>query len=205
MAIQRVSRSVADEAKFEVSEPSARLFTVDEYYRMAEVGILRPDERVQLIEGVIVQMPPIGPRHAFNVDRVADLFRLRVGTQARIRTQQPIRLASLAEPEPDIAIVRSYLTSPKMYETRHPGPDDVLVLIEIADSTLAFDLGEKAAMYAQSNVKELWVVDLHNDRMHVHREPTGDGYASVEVAERGMTVNPLAFPDVEFTADEILG
>ena len=91
MALQRASRSVADEASIEIAEPSARLFTVDEYYRMAEVGILRPDERVQLIEGVIVQMPAIGPRHAFNVTRLTELLMRRLAGRAMIRGQSPIR------------------------------------------------------------------------------------------------------------------
>jgi Uma2 family endonuclease len=186
-------------------EPSPRLFTVDEYYKMAEVGILAPDERVQLIEGEIIEMPPIGPRHAFNVDRLAELLHARLAERARIRSQNPIRLAPGAEPEPDVAVVKPHPAQPRVYASRHPGPDDALLIIEIADSTLSFDLGDKAAMYANHGVVELWVLDLLDDRLVVHREPTPSGYVNVRTVTRGESVSALAFPDVTFTADEILG
>jgi Uma2 family endonuclease len=204
MAIRRAPLPVTDDATVEVAEPSARLFTVDEYYRMAEVGILHPDERVELIEGVIVQMPPIGPRHAFNVTRLTELLMRRLAGRAMIRSQSPIRLDTGAEPEPDVAAVRFDPANPKEYEARHPSPRDALLVIEVADTTLAFDLGEKALVYSRHDIADLWVIDLIGDVVVVHRQPTADGYASVTTVTRGMTVSPLAFPDVEFTADEIL-
>jgi Uma2 family endonuclease len=205
MAIGRAPQSVTPEVAAGHQEPSPRLFTVDEYYKMAEVGILRPDERVQLIEGVIVQMPPIGPRHAFNVDRLADLIRDNVGDRARVRSQNPVRLASGAEPEPDVAVVRSDPSNPRVYASRHPGVSDILLLIEVADTTVTFDLGVKARMYGRHNVSELWVIDLPGNRVIVHREPTPTGYANVTSITRGETISALEFPDVTFTADEILG
>ena len=205
MAIRRASGSITEAAARDDQEPTPRLFTVDEYYKMAEVGILRPDERVQLIGGTIITMPPIGPRHAYNVEGLAELFRDRVRGRARVRTQQPIRFAPRAEPEPDVALVRFDPANPRLYASRHPGVDDTFVVVEVADSTLAYDLGEKAQMYASHNVLDLWVVDLPGDRVVVHREPTPDGYASVTTSTRGMTITALAFPDVTFTADEILG
>ena len=129
MAIRRAPQSVTGDLLEVDQEPTLRLFTVDEYYKMAEVGILRPDERVQLIEGKIVQMPPIGPRHAFNVDRLTDLIRGNVGNRARVRSQNPVRLASGAEPEPDVAVVRSDSANPSAVRVttsrrlRHSPPD----------------------------------------------------------------------------------
>jgi Uma2 family endonuclease len=205
VAIRRAPQSVTGDLLEVDQEPSLRLFTVDEYYKMAEVGILRPDERVQLIEGKIVQMPPVGPRHAFNVSRLTQLLFACSFDGAEVRVQSSVRLASGAEPEPDLAIVRSHPDAPRTYESRHPRADEVSLIIEVADSTLAFDLGEKAASYARHGVVELWVIDLPGDRVVVHRGPTPDGYASIANIMRGMTITALAFPDVTFTADEILG
>jgi Uma2 family endonuclease len=205
MAVPRAARTVTDQSPATPDGPTPRRFTVDEYYKMAEVGILGPDERVQLIEGKIVQMPPIGPRHAFNVDRLAHFLLARLGELATIRAQHPLRLARGAEPEPDVAVVASYRDAPRAYESRHPGPTDALLVVEVADSTLAFDLGEKAMMYALHGIADLWVVDLPDDRLVVHREPTVDGYAGVRTVARGETISPLAFPDVSFTVAEILG
>ena len=205
MAIRRAPQSVTGDL-FEVDqEPSLRLFTVDEYYKMAEIGILRPDERVQLIEGKIVQMPPIGPRHAFNVSRLTQLLFARSLDGAEVRVQNSVRLANGAEPEPDLAIVRSHPDAPRTYESRHPRSDDVLLVIEVADTTVTFDLGEKARMYSRHEVPDLWVVDLQGDRVVMHREPTPDGYASVTSIARGMAISALAFPELTFSADEILG
>ncbi|MFN8637339.1 MAG: Uma2 family endonuclease [Chloroflexota bacterium] len=186
-------------------EPAPRLFTVDEYYKMAEVGILRPDERVQLIEGTIFEMPAIGPRHAYNVNRLAMFFALRLGGRAMIRNQIPIHLATRAEPEPDVAVVRTYPDNPKLYETRHPSAEETYFVVEVADSTLTFDLGAKALMYALHGIRDLWVIDLQDDAVVVHREPTADGYASVVTMHRGDTVSPLDFPGLTFTVDELLG
>jgi Uma2 family endonuclease len=205
MATQRASRTTTVQEQPTPAEPTPRLFTVDEYYKMAEAGILGPDEHVELIEGVIVQMPPIGPRHAFNVNRLVRLFLARLGDRAEVSIQNPVRLRGHAEPEPDLAVVRMFGDDPRHYESRHPVPEDVYFVLEIAATSASYDLGEKAEMYARHGIPELWVVDLVADRLVVHRDPTPDGYASVTVAERGATVTALAFPDVTFTADEILG
>ena len=205
MAARRAPRTATAEPPAPAAGPTPRLFTVDEYYKMAEVGILRPDEKVQLIEGKIIQMPPIGPSHAYNVTRLTRLLFECALPGAEIRVQSSVRLASRAEPEPDLAIVRSYPEAPRTYESRHPRPDDILLAIEVADSTLTFDLGEKADAYARHNVTELWVVNLQGDALVVHRDPTLDGYARVETLAHGESISPLAFPDVTFTVDEILG
>lgn len=205
MAIQRATEAIPGASQVTPPEPRPRLFTVDEYYKMAEVGILRPDERVQLIEGTIIEMPPSGSEHADVVDSIAELFGDRLRPRARIRVQNQLDLAELAHPEPDIALVRRPVPGQRSYRGSHPGLPDVLLVIEVSDSTLRLDLGEKARMYARHGVSDLWVVDLQGDRIVVHREPTRNGYSSVEAVTRGATITPLAFPDVSFTADEILG
>lgn len=205
MAIRRAPQSGDEEAEQASQEPTPRLFTVDEYYKMAEVGILGPNERVQLIEGIIFQMPAIGPRHAYNVNRLTRMFWMRLGDRGDVRNQSPVRLANRAEPEPDIAVVTAYPDDPKTYESRHPTTEETLLVVEIADSTLTFDLGEKARMYSRRGLRELWVVDLQGHRLVVHREPTPDGYANVRTLSRDETIVPLAFPDITCTVDEILG
>lgn len=185
--------------------PQPRLFDVDEYYRMAEAGILRPDERVELIEGEIYLMSPIGDRHALTVDRLlVSLVQLLAG-RARFSSQNPIRLARKVEPQPDITLSRLDSERPRQFQGKHPRPADIYLLIEVADSSLAYDLGEKADLYARYGVRELWVLDLTQDRLLIHREPTADGYASVVELPHGESVSPIAFPDIRFTADEVLG
>jgi Uma2 family endonuclease len=190
MAIRCTLPPVAEEAEHGPEEPRPRLFTVDEYYKMAEVGILGPDERVQLIDGMIIQMPPIEPRHAHNVNRLTQLLLLRVGDRGNVRNQSPVRLAIGAEPEPDVAVVVAHSDNPKTYELRHPTAEETLLVIELADSTRSFDLGEKADMYASHGVTDLWVVDLRDDHVVVHQEPTPKGYAKVTTMSRGEAINP---------------
>lgn len=206
MAIERAeTQSVPSAAATEPAGPTPRLFTVDEYYKMAEVGILRPDERVELIEGKIIEMPAIGPRHAFNVRRLSRLFNDRVGDRAEVHSQSPIKLADGAEPQPDVAVVHLDPSEPKAYESRHPMTGETLLVIEVADTTLDYDLGEKALMYARHEIIEVWVVDLQGHDVVVHREPRPDGYVNVRTMTPGESINPLAFQDVTFTIDEILG
>jgi Uma2 family endonuclease len=205
MATERASHSPLIQDEAETGEPTPRLFTVDEYYKMAEAGILGPDERVELIEGVIVSMPPIGPRHSFTVSRLNLLLVTRLGERMYLVVQGPVRLKRRVEPEPDFALCRVDGSRRRRYESAHPGPSDVLLVIEVAETTLQYDLGDKARMYARYGVPELWVLDKLGDRLVVHRQPTSAGYADVTVVERGATVSPLAFSDVTFTVDEILG
>jgi len=212
MAVERAEQTtITQDASAESAPPPAgkrpapRLFDVDEYYRMAEVGILRPDERVELIEGEILQISPIGARHVWAVDRLTQLLVLRFGTRVRLGVQNPIRLARRVEPEPDFALSRIDEDRLRRYPTALPGPDDVLLVIEVAETSVLYDLGDKAELYARHGIPELWVLDLPEDRLMVHREPVTDGYASVAAIPRGASVSPLAFPDEAFTVEEIIG
>ncbi len=188
-----------------IVQPSPRRFTVAEYYKMAEAGILRPGDRVELLDGEIIQMSPIGPVHAGNVDQIARLFITRLGERAWVRVQNPIRLNNRSEPEPDLAVLRPRPSAGRSYLEVHPVAADVLLVVEVADTSLSYDLGRKARAYARSQIPELWVLDRTGDRLLVHREPGPRGYAAVQILGRGESISPLAFPDLAFTVDELLG
>ena len=185
--------------------PKHGLLTVDDYYRLVDQGVLSEYDRVELIEGRIVEMPPIGDDHIAATTDLTGSFVRRFDRLADVSVQSPINLARRSEPEPDFAIVRPIPGGRRKAKARKPTPSEVFLVVEVANSSLTFDLGEKAEMYALHGIVELWVVDIPHDQLWVHREPTPSGYASVRTLARGETVSPLAFPDVTFTVDEILG
>jgi Uma2 family endonuclease len=142
---------------------------IADYHRLGEAGVLREDDHIELIEGELIDMAPIGSRHADCVSRLNRLFVRQ--TEAVVRVQDPIQLSLHSEPEPDIAIVRS-----RRYSKAHPGPDDVLLLVEVADSSLAYDRDIKVPLYARHGIPELWLVDLEHERLEVYLGPTAQGY-----------------------------
>lgn len=180
---------------------TTRRFSVDEYYRMAEAGILDPGERVELIEGEIVRMAAIGSRHASCVNRLNRLLGRLVGDRAAVRIQSPVRLSEMSEPEPDVALVRPRADD---YASAHPGPADVLLLIEVADATEGLDRTVKGPLYARAGIREYWLVDLPGDRMVVHREPGEGGYGRGSVHSRSEALRPDAFPDLEVAIADVL-
>jgi Uma2 family endonuclease len=179
-----------------------RLFTVDEYYRMAEAGIFSEDEGVELIDGEIVQMPPIGSRHAARVDHLTRLLTHAVGDRAIVRVQGPIRLGPHSEPQPDLALLHP---QPDYYAQAHPGPGDVFLVIEVADTSVGFDREVKMPLYAGAGIPETWLVDLDGDDITVSRQPTAAGYRAVRRLQRGQSLAPEAFPAVVLAVDDILG
>ena len=181
--------------------PAPRLFTVDEYERMAETGILRPDERVELLAGVIYAMAAMGSRHAAGVRDIDDWFHLRLGNRAIVSVQCPIRLGEFGEPEPDIAILR---LRQDRYREAHPGPADVLLAIEVSDSSLSFDRGVKLPQYAAAGIPEVWIVDLNRRRVLVYREPRDGRYVQTSIVARGGALSPLAFPDLTLKLADVL-
>lgn len=176
-----------------------RLFTVDEYYAMAKHGILKPDERVELLDGEIVPMNPIGTPHSWCVTDLDEIFSPLRG-KVRIRVQNPLRLDDRAEPEPDLVITR-----PDVPRNRHPGPTDTLLVIEVADSSLRKDRGQKRRMYARAGIFEYWIVDLNAERIEVHRDPAGSRYRSVRLLGPGDIVSPVFAPDLVVDVSTILG
>ena len=183
-------------------EPARRQFTVDEYYQMASAGILSENDRVELIEGEIIQMPPIGGRHASCVDRIAELFFGAFRGIAQVRVQNPLRLDGLSEPVPDVMLLKR---RSDFYAERHPFPQDVLLLVEVSDTTVAYDRRVKLPLYARLGVGEVWIVDLDRSIIDLHREPTSEGYRLIETRRRGERLGPSAFPDQTFSVDDILG
>ena len=154
--------------------PRRHHVTVDDYHRISEAGLLNPQARLELIEGEIVDMPPIGSRHAGKASRLADLLRDAVGEHALIRTQWPVRLGRQTEVQPDIAVVKPRAD---YYESAHPAPGDVLLLVEVSDSTLRHDLDVKADLYARHGIREFWVLDLPNNILHVFTHPVNGAYS----------------------------
>jgi Uma2 family endonuclease len=168
--------------------PRPHRLTVDEYYRMAEVGLLSPGDRTELIEGEIIDMPPIGPTHASVVVLLTKRLVRMAGDAVEVRAQQPVRFMPRSEPQPDFALV---VAKPGRYRETHPIASDVLLLIEVSDSTLRFDLDVKARLYAKHGVREYWVVDLVHNRVWRHRRPKGQQYTEREEIETGV----LELPD----------
>ena len=158
-------------------EITRRRFTVHEYHRMAEAGILHEDDRVELIDGELVEMAAIGTRHFACVNRLNHLLTGNVGEDVIVSVQNPVRLDEYAEPQPDVALIRA-----RDYRESLPTPADVLLLIEVADTTLAYDRGPKLALYARAGISEFCIVDLKDGKIEHHTVPTGDVYRHVELA-----------------------
>jgi len=178
-----------------------RLFTVAEYHKMAEAGILSEDDRVELLEGEVVRTAPIGLRHATCVRRLNRLFSKWVGERAIVDVQNPIRLGEHSEPQPDVALLKP---RPDFYATSHPGPEDVVLVIEVAETSAAVDREVKVPLYARFGVPEVWLVDLAEDRVEVFREPSAQGYREVRVLRRGESVAPALLPDLAVPVDAVL-
>jgi Uma2 family endonuclease len=183
-------------------ELELRPFTTAEYHRLIEAGILTEDDRVELIDGGIVKIAPIGPGHAACVDRLAEFFTDKVIKVAIVRVQNPIELNEYSEPQPDIALVKRRTD---FYAQSHPTPEDVLVAIEVADTTVESDRAVKIQSYASAGIPEAWLIDLYNDRIEIHSNPASGVYQEVRIVLRGHRVVSAAFPQLEMKADDILG
>ncbi len=153
--------------------PSPYRFTVQDYYHLGEMGVFREGERVELIQGEIVMMPPIDPGHAEGTDNSQCEAQLQLRDHFKVRCQQPVRLSPTSEPVPDVSIVKL-----KSYKQAHPKPDDILLIIEVANSSLSFDLGHKKLMYAAAAIPEYWVLDLPNRLLHVFTRPRRGDYSA---------------------------
>jgi hypothetical protein len=179
-----------------------RLFTVEQYHRMAEAGILGEDDRVELLEGEIVAMAPIGSRHQACVDRLTELLSAQVQRRAVVRVQGPIRLGEHSEPQPDLALLRR---RPDFYATSHPGPGDVLLVVEVAETPAAYDREVKVPLYARFGVPEVWLVDLAEEQLEIFRQPSPQGYQDLRTVRRGEAVAPLLLPNLCLGVDALLG
>ena len=176
-------------------------FTVDEYHRMVEVGILQPKERVELIDGEIVEMSPIGHRHGVRVIRLTTLFVKAFDERGIVSVQGSIRLNDWTEPQPDFVIFKP---RPDFYAGKRWTPQDILFVMEVSD-TSRYDRNVKVPLFAAAGIPELWIEDAKNDVLYVYRDPRGGSYANTLEAKRGDFISPLAFPDIQFSIDHLLG
>ena len=166
--------------------------TTDRYHAMIEAGILTENDRVELINGSIIDMSPIGPRHYHTVISLTQTFSTHVGTQALVSVQNPIHLPMHSEPEPDIVLLR-----PEMPKDRIARPEDILLVVEVSDSTLAFDRSVKLPLYAEAGLPEVWIVALPEDVLEVYRAPRGRRYTQAQFLSGADTVAIEALPEVE--------
>ena len=184
-------------------ELKRRRFTIEEYHRMIEVGIFREKERCELIEGEIIEMSPIGRLHAGTVDRITDVFFRRLGDRASVRIGGPILFTDLvSEPQPDVTLL---IRRPDFYTGGHPEPADILLVVEVMDSSVAYDRGVKLPLYARAGVAEVWLTNVNTRRIEGYRRPELAGFAESRVFQENDLLSIQAFSDVTFTARELLG
>jgi Uma2 family endonuclease len=176
-------------------------FTVDDFQRMGEIGIFGPEPRVELIDGEIYPMNPIGPAHSSRVMRLNATFGRDLGDRVIVSVQNPLQFRPRRQPQPDITLLKP---RGDYYSLSHPTAADVLLIIEVADTTLAYDRGAKAQIYAQAGLADYWIVDITHAQLLVFRQPTDGVYRSVETLIAGDAIQPLAFPDLSLAVSEIL-
>jgi Uma2 family endonuclease len=181
---------------------ATRRFTVDEFHRMAVAGIFHEDDRVELLDGHIVEMTPIGPGHSGCVGALTALLARQIGDTTLLWVQNPVRLGIHAEPQPDVALIQA---RPHGYRSEHAGPDDILLVIEVADTTPERDRDDKIPLYAQAGIPDVWLVHLPAQSIVVHREPRAGHYTSIHTARRGETLAPLLLPGIRLAVNDILG
>ena len=179
-----------------------RKFTIEQYHKMAESGILTEDDRVELIRGEIVEMSPIGRRHAACVRRLVKLFSEKLSQRAIVDTQNPVELSDRSEPQPDVTLLQPH---PDFYEAGHPQPEDIFLLVEVADTTVETDRNVKIPLYAEGGISEVWLVDINEQCVEIYQEPLSTGYQNVQKFQRGQTLSIQAFPNINIAADEVLG
>ncbi|HEY3137418.1 MAG TPA: Uma2 family endonuclease [Blastocatellia bacterium] len=177
-------------------------FSVSEYYQMAQAGILSEDDRVELIEGEVFEMSPIGKHHAARVDRLNAALNRKFQDKAIVRVQGPIRLDDFSEPQPDIALLRP---RDDFYSNSHPTPADVLLIIEVADTSAEYDRSLKLPLYARAGIPETWLMVLPKDTIEVHSHPVHDKYQKVQRLRRGKTLVSPTVPGLSFKVDQLLG
>ncbi|MBN8245856.1 MAG: Uma2 family endonuclease [Verrucomicrobia bacterium] len=176
-------------------------FSVAEYHRMAEAGVLPAGARVELLGGQIIDMSPIGPFHGGVTIHLNQIFSMADRGRWVVSVQNPVRLDDRSEPQPDLMLLRP---AGDFYRRRHPEPDDVLLLVEISESTLELDQREKVPAYGRAGITELWIVNLNELTVEIFREPQFTGYASRMTLHEGDVARPSAFPDVGVDVSELL-
>lgn len=194
--VQGIRREIID-----MLASKKRGFSAEDYELLGVEGILHEDDRVELIDGEIVPMAPIGSRHAACVNMLSNTLSEIIGERAIIAVQNPINLSGNSEPQPDIALLRP---RNDFYASAHPNPEDILLLIEVADSSLERDRKKTTANYAKYNVHEVWIVNLIDDCVERYHSPSQGEYGNVSLSTRGDAISPEQLPNVELGVDDIL-
>ena len=176
-----------------LDHPHKHPISAEEYLRMGEAGVFAPDARLELIEGEIIEMAPIHPPHAWRVKKLAALFFQRAGGRAIVSVQDPVVASLHSVPQPDLALLRPRTD---YYSQSHPGGSDAFLVVEVADTTAAFDLGTKVPLYARAGVPEVWVVDVSERAIRIFRDPAEGGYGATFAAQVGERIACAALPEV---------
>lgn len=179
-----------------------RHFNVTEYYRMTEAGILSESDRVELIDGEVIEMSPIGSRHAGCVNRLTMLLTGKLGQAAILSVQNPIRLDEYSEPQPDLCLLQPRAD---FYAQAHPTSADVLLVSEVADSSAGFDREVKLPLYAQASVPEVWIINLPADTVEIYVQPSGGNYQKSRELKRGELIDSETLPQLSLAANAVLG
>ena len=177
-------------------------FTVEEYERMGEAGIFPPNARLELIEGEIYEMSPIGSPHAACVKFLSELLHSLFGGTLTIGIQDPIRLNDFSEPQPDVSLLRR---RDDFYRGAHPTPADVLLVVEVSDTTVETDRKVKVPLYARAGIPEAWLVNIPDGRIEVYSDPSGDAYGQVKQFERGEQAQSSTLKELVMSVDELFG
>ena len=186
----------------EVRERAAMTYhrwSVKEYHQMARSGLLDETDRVELIEGELIDTAPIGSKHAFRVDRFSRALQLAAGKAFLVRVQNPILLDEHSEPQPDIAVVKD-----RNYAEAHPGADDVLLIVEVSDTTLDYDRDVKLLLYARHGIPEVWLLDVNAAELTVYREPAEGQYRLIRKPTAAESVSPMLVPGVALALKDVL-
>jgi Uma2 family endonuclease len=184
------------------AQPERHRFTTAEYHHMGESGLFSHDQRLELLGGEVIEMSPIGSRHAGTVNRLSQFFLpVALSQRAIITVQNPVRLSDLSEAQPDLTLLR---WRPDFYTSRHPTADDVLLLVEVSDSSASWDRTVKRPFYSLAGIPETWLVDLGTNLVEVATDPGTDDYHQVRPVGAGGIVTPLAFPDLALDVAELL-
>jgi Uma2 family endonuclease len=179
-----------------------RLFTVEEYHRMYDLGIIGPDERVELLDGEIIARPAVNPPHGGIIKRFDGFLNARFYPRATVSIQMPVRTDDRSEPQPDIALIRF---RDDFYEHAHPTPADTFALIEVSDSRLSYDRGKKLKNYARARIAEYWIANVRDRVLEIYREPNDLGYELRHVFAASDSIAFLAFPDDVFKVADLIG
>ncbi|MBI3799622.1 MAG: Uma2 family endonuclease [Deltaproteobacteria bacterium] len=177
-----------------------RLLTVEDYHKMGEAGILHEDDRVELVDGELIEMAPIGSDHSGTVIQLTALVSAALVGQALLSTQNPVRLGKYSEPQPDIAILR---LRDDFYRKAHPRPEDVLMLIEVADTTVHYDREVKIPLYARHGVPEVWLIDLQQECIEIYLQPSSAGYLQILRPGKDERISPSLLPDISILVADL--